>query len=478
MYLGIDIGTSAVKTVLITDAGKVQRTASAPLSISHPKSGFSEQDPEDWWRATLKTIHSVMQDGADVKAIGLSGQMHGAVLLDQDQTVIRPAILWNDGRSTAQCAQIEAKNPDAAQIAGVRPMPGLTAPKLMWVKENEPETYRIIRYVLLPKDYIGFRLHGEMVTDPSDAAGTFWLNQKAQAWSDELCNLTATDPDWLPTIKDGAAIAGYLTKNAALETGLPPGIPIAAGAGDAAAGAISVGAIKPQTGFISLGTSGQMFVATDHFKPAPHKGLHTFAHCTGGGWFQMAAMLNGARPLSWFSEVTKCPIPTLLTEAAENQNPNSPIFLPYLTGERTPHNNPDIRAGFFGLENNTTQSDMTRAVIDAIAYSFADATDVVSSVVNIPSPLLAIGGGAQSDLVLQTIADATGLSLGRGDDSQIGPAFGAACLAAVSHDAVILGTIAPPPRITVNFKPNQRQCDRHKQRIERYRLLYQTLKNI
>ena len=480
MFIGIDIGTSAVK-VLLADADlSPLASASAPLAISHPRPGFSEQDPRDWWSAVRSALAELLQARPEARSflrgIGLSGQMHGAVLLDGDRQVIRPAILWNDGRSDSECAALLHDAPGLAQIAGVLPMAGFTAPKLLWLRAHEPETWARIRHVLLPKDYIGMMLHGGLVTDPCDAAGTWWFDEAARRWSPELCAATATDPDWLPEVREGVDVAGLLSDAAAKTLGLPAGIPVAAGGGDAAAGAIAVGAVDAGAGFVSLGTSGQLFVTTGTYKAAPAKGIHSFAHCVPGMWFQMAAMLNGARPLGWFSDVTGVPVATLLQEAGTARLDLVPMFLPYLTGERTPHGDARIRGAFYGLENGTGRAEMTRAIVDAVAYSFADARDAIATVTPVPAPLLAIGGGSKSDLLLQTIADVIGTPLHRGEDSAVGPALGAARLAAVAAGAASLDDIGRPPVNTAQFTPHG--TPRHVARLASYRALYEALKSV
>ena len=482
MFLGIDIGTSGVKVCLIDADGQVTGDATAALSISHPKPGWSEQTPEEWWRAVVSAVRAILDAHPEatrrIGGIGLSGQMHGAVLLDSELEVIRPAILWNDGRSEAQCAEITAMDAGLAEIAGVRPMAGFTAPKLMWLAKHEPEAHARVAHVLLPKDWIGFRLHGGLVSDPSDAAGTFWFDQAEGRWSEALCAATDTNIDWLPEVRAGNAIAGRLHEDAARALGLPVDLPVAAGAGDAAAGGVAVGAIREGQGFISLGTSGQVFLPTATYRAAPEAGVHSFAHTLPGLWFQMAAILNGARPMSWFAEVAQAEIGTLLAEAEAVSLDRLPLFLPYLTGERTPHGDTDIRAGFYGLSNGTGRAEMMRAVIDAIAMSLADATGAIASATALPETMLTLGGGARSDLLLQTIADATGLTLERGEKAEIGPAFGAAVLAASACGAGEIAGLVKRPRVTARFEPSEAGAGRLAPRLEAYRALYQALKPI
>ncbi|WP_224815693.1 xylulokinase [Hasllibacter sp. MH4015] len=475
-FLGIDIGTSAVKLCAMADDGTVRAVSDAPLSTTQPFPGASEQDPEAWIDALTVAMQGL--PGAirrDVSAIGLSGQMHGAVLLDADTRVIRPAILWNDGRASAECDVMESRLPEMGHVAGVPPMPGFTAPKLMWLKSHEPDTYSRIATVLLPKDYVGFRLHGAHVTDPSDAAGTCWFDQHARAWSPDLCATSDTDPNWMPEVRDGSAIAGRLDADMAEALGLSAGIPVAAGAGDAAAGAVGIGAVDPGDGFLSLGTSGQLFVTTDACRPNPASRIHAYAHTLPGRWFQMAAMLNGARPMAWLAELLGRPIPDLLAEA-EGAEPG-PIFLPYLTGERTPHGDADIRAGFWGLSEGTTQGTMMRAVVEAVAFTFADALAAMEAAGTRPARLLAIGGGTRSDFLLQMIADVMGVPIGRSDGADIGPALGAARLAQIATGAPV-ADVAVKPDVSRWFEPDATRAGALAPRLAGYRALYPALKSV
>ncbi len=480
MLLGIDIGTSAVKACLMAPDGTAEDFRSVALSTSHPHPGWSEQDPEAWWQAVVSAVRALLAARPDavpaVAGIGLSGQMHGAVLLDRDDRVLRPAILWNDGRAAHHCAVLDTNRPDLAEIAGVRPMPGFTAPKLAWLAECEPEVHAQVARVLLPKDHVGLRLHGRAATDPSDAAGTFWFDQGARAWSEALCAATATDPAWLPEVIDGSAVAGTLRPEAAAELGLAPGLPVATGAGDAAAGAVGIGAVADGAGFVSLGTSGQLFLATSAYRAAPEGGLHSFAHTLPGLWFQMAAMLNGARPMGWFAGVAGREVGDLLEAAAGVPPARAPLMLPYLTGERTPHGDAAIRGAFYGLSDDTGAPEMMRGVVDAIAYSFADAAATVAAATPLPDRLLAIGGGARSDLVLQTLADVLDIRIARTADAGIGPALGAARLAAVAAGLAEPASLAVTPPVAQVFAPRPEQAAHHEARLAAYRALYQALK--
>lgn len=478
MFLGIDVGTSSVKLCLVSRDLVQIGEAAAPLTVRTLHPYWSEQDPEDWWLAVqaacldLGTRH----DLSGIQAIGLSGQMHGAVLLDAQAQVIRPAILWNDGRSHIECEAMVAELPGIGKLAGVPPMPGFTAPKLRWLAQHEPTSHGRIAQVLLPKDYIGFRLHGQYVTDRSDAAGTHWLDQATRDWSDVLCDVSHVQPAWLPRLTDGSEVAGHLTSEAAKALGLPRGIPIAAGGGDAATGAVGIGAVRDGAAFLSLGTSGQLFVATHSYRPNPDQMVHAYCHTVPGMWFQMAAMLNGARPMQWFAEVCDVPVGDLLAQAAQVAPQDAPMFLPYLTGERSPHGDPHIRGSFYGLADGMGRAQMMRGVVNAIACSFADAADSLRAAGTEISDPLAIGGGAQSDLLLQTISDLLGVAIHRANDAATGPAFGAARLAAVASGSATLQDLAARPSVQRSFHPAP--SPEMTQALKAYRALYQRLKDI
>lgn len=458
--------------------GAIVAERTEPLTVQTPHPYWSEQDPETWWQATIDACAALgaKHDPGAVQGIGLSGQMHGAVLLDAGNAVIRPAILWNDGRSHAECAALAQAVPAIGELSGAPPLPGFTAPKLLWMAKHEPEAHARIAHILLPKDYVGLRLHGQHVTDPSDAAGTMWLDQARRAWSEDLARASSVSPDWLPRLCDGTEIVGTLTHDAASALGLLSGIPIVAGGGDAASGAVSVGAITDGACFLSLGTSGQLFTATRDYRPNPAQMVHAYAHTVPDMWFQMAAMLNGARPMAWFAEVCDADVAALLTEAGAVDAVTAPLFLPYLTGERSPHGDPHIRGAFYGLADGMGRAEMMRGVLNAIAFSFADAADSLRASGTQLGDILAIGGGARSDLLLQTIADVLGTPVGRGAAAHAGPALGAARLAACASGALSLGDLARRPAVEHRFEPNPA---RHlNDKLHGYRRLYQRLKGI
>ena len=478
MFLGIDIGTSSVKLCLMSDDLMQVGAGQANLAVQTPHPYWSEQQPEVWWAAVCAACADLAtrHDLTSVQAIGLSGQMHGAVLLDKEAKVVRPAMLWNDGRAHAECEAMLQELPTIGTIAGVPPMPGFTAPKLRWLATHEPEHHARISQLLLPKDYIGHRLHGGFVTDRSDAAGTHWLDQASRGWSEALCNVSRIDPAWLPRLSDGTGLGGTLTTEAAAALGLRPDIPVAVGGGDAATGAVGIGAITEGAAFISLGTSGQLFVATDSYRPNPEQMVHAYCHTVPEMWFQMAAMLNGARPMQWFADICNAPVGDLLLEAASIPAQDAPTFLPYLTGERSPHGDPHIRGSFYGLSDGMDRGHLMRGVVTAIACSFADAVDSLRIAGTDVIDPLAIGGGAQSELLLQTLADLLGVSLHRASDAATGPALGAARLAAVATGAATLTDLATQPPIQRSFDPTPSGV--LTQRLHDYRVLYRRLKDI
>ena len=469
-----------MKAVVVDDNGYVVADASSPLTCHSPIEGWSEQQPSDWIVAVehaSRNLRSKLGERWErISAIGLSGQMHGAVLLDKHKEPIRPAILWNDSRSAPQCEQLNQGFSDIEELAGICAMPGFTAPKVLWCQQHEPESYAQIAHILLPKDYVKLWLTGELSIDMSDAAGTLWLDQARRTWHESLCDASATKMQWLPELMEGTAGAGSLRKSVANRLGLPTGIPIAAGGGDAATGAVGIGAINDGDAFVSLGTSGQLFVATDSYRSAPGTAIHCYAHCVPDRWFQMAAMLNGASPMAWFSKAIGSPIETLLHEAQGASS--APMFLPYLTGERTPHNDADIQGGFYGLTPSTDRGDMMRAIVNSIAWTFLDAMECLQSAGTEIDRVAVIGGGARSDFLLQTMADAMGITFERLIGAETGPALGAARLAMVTSGAHALDDVASRPGLDRVFKPDPEQAGFHRAQHRRWRAFYQAVKPI
>ncbi|MGV6840369.1 MAG: xylulokinase [Planktomarina sp.] len=478
-FIGIDVGTSAVK-VLGFGQGCILAQASVPLELLRPAPGWAEQNPDDWYKAVCAAVHDVIaQTGGNstaVQGIGLSGQMHGAVVLGKDQCPLCPAILWNDNRSAAQCNALARNAPDIGHIAGVPPLPGFTAPKLMWIKSNAPKTYSQIAHVMLPKDYIAFKLTGILGTDHSDAAGSLWYNQTTRDWDADLCAASETDPAWLPPLRYGNECVGVLQSKASQDLGLPSFVRVYAGGGDAATGAVSLGAVKPGRRFMSLGTSAQYLHIDQEYRPNPDMMVHAFAHTLPNLRYRMAAMLNGARPMAWFADVLGCSVPQMLTRAKTAPFDPDLIFLPYLSGERSPHGDPDIRAGFFGINDGTDGADMARAVVESIAFMMCDAVDSFGDANVDDAVIPVIGGGAQSGFLLQTLADVLQVPVGRAAASVGGAAFGALQLARLGAGDVSIDDISTPPVIHKTFAPHK--ADDLQQKLAKYRALYRALKGV
>lgn len=481
-YLGIDVGTSAVKALLLGADQRVLAQSTEPLSISRPQPLWSEQDPHDWWHAVERAIltlrTSASGDFAAVHAIGLSGQMHGAVLLDRDGNVVRPAILWNDGRAHAQCETLERSVPGLGHIAGVPAMPGFTAPKLMWVAEHEPEVFAHTHTVLLPKDYVRWRLSGELITDCSDAAGTLWLDQAQRAWSQPLLRATGLSMQHMPRLVEGSATGGQLRADLAREWGLASGVAIAGGAGDAAAGAIGIGAINDGDAFVSLGTSAQYFVSTSTYRPYPQAFVHAFCHALPERWFQMAAMLNGASCLGWVARLLgESDIDVLLARVeAGYRGPGNVVFLPYLTGERTPHNDPHARGVFFGMNADTSGESLVHAVLEGVALSIAEAQDLLARAGTQVARVAAIGGGSRSRFWMRILASALNRPMVLYREGAQGPAFGAARLARLAATQDSVESVCAPPVVAEVIEPERALVDGYHASGERFRRLYGVLK--
>lgn len=483
MFLGIDLGTSEVKVLLLDEAGCVAGTAGAPLALRHRQPLWSEQDPADWWRATESAVGQLRAaypaEFAAVRAIGLSGQMHGAVLLDRDDQVLRPAILWNDGRSHAECEELTRSAPSLHAVAGNLAMPGFTAPKLMWVRRHEPDMFARTDCVLLPKDYLRLRLTGERVGDPSDAAGTLWLDVAARDWSEELLAACGLGRAHMPRLVDSGAVSGVLRPEVARAWGLGSQVVVAGGAGDNAASAIGVGALHPGDGFISLGTSGVLFVVNDRFRPNPASAVHAFCHALPDRWHQMSVMLSAASCLRWFSRASGEAGEAVLLEEVAALSPQAraeaPIFLPYLAGERTPHNDPFATGSFTGLRHETTRAAFTYAVLEGVAFGFADGLDALRRTGTEVDRLSLLGGGVRSGLWAQLIADVLGVTCEETAGAQAGAALGAARLGwmAAGGEPDIVCT---RPEVARVFEPDMDRADVLQRRLARYRHIYRQIK--
>jgi xylulokinase len=483
MFLGLDIGTSAVKAVLVNEMQQVVAQGSVPLSVSRIRDGWSEQDPEDWWRACVEVVHGLNDSSPNsirkVQAIGLSGQMHGATLLDKRGCVLRPAILWNDGRSSTQCATLEQRAPELSEITGNRAMPGFTAPKLLWVSEHQPELFAQIHKVLLPKDYIRYRLSGMYVSDMSDAAGTLWLDVGRRKWSETMLDVTGLHLEQMPDLCEGSEQSSELSAEAAQQLGLAKGIVIAGGGGDNASGAVGIGAVAPGQAFISLGTSGVFFVSNSIFSPNPDQGMHAFCHAIPDTWHQMGVMLSAASCLQWVAKLTGAgSVDELMLEiGAHSPTPTTLLFLPYLSGERTPHNDPDARGVFFGLTHETTRAELGRAVLEGVAYAFADAQKALLQGGALIGRTAVIGGGSRSQLWGEILATVLGRPLDYLADGEYGPAFGASRLAHLAKTGESVAAICTAATVSHTQLPNEQWMEHYREQHIRYRGLYLTLKD-
>jgi xylulokinase len=470
--IGLDVGTTAVKALAVDESGTVVARAEAGYPLSTPRPGWAEQDPRDWWRATEQALAAL--GVRDVAGIGLSGQMHGLVALDAAGDVIRPAILWNDGRTAAECAEIERRVglPELIARTGNRALTGFTAPKLLWLRAHEPESYARIARVLLPKDYVRLRLCGEHAIDMADASGTLLLDVARRRWSEQVLDALELDAAWLPRLLESPEVSGTT----------PDGVPVAAGAGDQAAGALGVGVDRPGPLSIALGTSGVVFAALPSFAADERARVHAFCHAVPGGWHAMGVMLSAAGSLQWLRDVV-APGAGFgeLIEAAAAWEPGVEglTFLPYLAGERTPHADPDARGSFTGLSLRHDRGALTRAVLEGVAYGLRDSLDLVRELGVEPERGRVSGGGARSELWLRIVASVLELPLERPLVEE-GAAYGAALLGGVAGGvwpdtaAAVAATVA----VRGEVEPEPDWVEAYAEGRERFRALYPALRAV
>lgn len=498
VYIGIDVGTSGTKTLAIRENGQILASATADYPLNSPRPGWSEQDPHDWWRAAAKTVRRLVASKTfrtdEVAGIGLSGQMHGSVFLDRDGEVIRPAILWNDQRTAAECEQIEQAAGGRAALIELVANPaltGFTAPKILWLRNHEPRNFRRVKKVLLPKDYVRYRLSGEFATEVSDASGTLLLDVARRCWSGELLSRLKLDPDLLPPVFESEDVTAELSAHVARQLGLPKGIPIVGGGGDQAAGAVGNGIVKRGILSATMGTSGVVFAHSDELQIDPQGRVHTFCHAVRGKWHVMGVVLSAGGSLQWFrnqlgaEEIKKAkrlkvdPY-VLLTEMAETVPPGSEglYFLPYLTGERTPHADPYARAAWIGLSLRHGKRHLVRAVIEGATYAMRDSLEIIREM-NVPVREIRLsGGGARSPFWRQLQADVYGTTVTT-INAEEGPAYGAALLAAAGTGAYknIAQACAATITVTSRLKPNAKMRRRYNELYPIYGRLYAALKD-
>ncbi|MBS3854507.1 xylulokinase [Proteus mirabilis] len=476
MYLGLDLGTSSVKAIIMNEQGDVVASHSIPLTLSLPHPQWSEQDPQAWWQATDKAIKQLSrtQPMEQIQAIGLSGQMHGAVLLDAQQNILRPAILWNDGRSVKQCLQLAKQYPQFKKITGNLVMPGFTAPKLQWVAENEAEIFWQIAHVLLPKDFLRWKMSGNFASDMSDAAGTLWLDMQKRDWSDELLAATGLSRCQMPTLFEGNQITGYLLPEIAKKWQMKQ-VPIIAGGGDNAAGAIGVGVYQPGQGMLSLGTSGVYFVVSEKFLQNSDNAVHSFCHALPHTWHLMSVILSAASCLDWVCQLTGISDVGAMFKEIEQQahTDSSLLFLPYLSGERTPYNNADAKGVFWGLTHQHQRADLCRAVLEGVSFALRQGIEVADKAGQQADNITLIGGGARSEYWRQLLADITGKTLDYRQGGDVGPALGAARLAQLAiNPAHLSQIILSQPKLVTRHVPNLEKHKAYQDKYNAFKKLY------
>jgi xylulokinase len=467
---GLDVGTSAVKGVALDEAGDVLGVAEASYPLSTPRPGWAEQDPEDWWRAAQEVLTRLQAAAGAPAGIGLSGQMHGLVTLDASERLLRPAMLWNDQRTAAECAQIEAALglERLIELTGNRALPSFTAPKLLWLRNHEPDVYARIAHVLLPKDYVRLRLCGEHATDVADASGTLWLDVAERRWSGEVLGALELDPAWLPRLHESPQASGVTRA----------GVPVAAGAGDQAAGALGAGIDSPGPVSVVLGTSGVVFAVLERYAVDPQARVQVFCHALPGVWHAMGVMLSAAGSLQWLQAILGADYDTLTHEAAAwAPGTEGLLFLPYLAGERTPHADPDARGAYAGLSIRHDRGALVRALLEGVAFGLRDSLDLVRDLGARPEVGRVSGGGARSEEWLRIVASVLELPLARTAVEEAA-AFGAALLGGVAGGvwADVPEAVATVVRPREPIDPVAGWIEPYREARDRFRALYPALR--
>ena len=480
-FLGIDLGTSEVKTLLTDDESRTIATGGARLAVETPHPHWSEQNPQAWWHATLDAIAQVRASNpagfSALRGIGLSGQMHGATLLDRFGQVLRPAILWNDTRAFAECVELEALVPESRSITGNLAMPGFTAPKLLWLSKYEPAVFRAAHKVLLPKDYVAWRLTGEFVSDMSDASGTLWLDVAKRDWSDRMLSATGLTREHMPRLVEGSAAAAQLSDKLRREWGVTGSVLLCGGAGDNAASAIGMGVAEAGSAFLSLGTSGVLFAGTDRFAPNPAQAVHAFCHCLPNRWHQMSVILSAASSLAWLSAMLKTDVAKLAGSAEKADAQSAPLFLPYLSGERTPHNDANAKGLFWGLTGAHGEGDLAYSVMEGVAFAMADGYAALQGAGTTLDTASFIGGGSRSRFWAKLCATATGVAMRRHQGGDVGAALGAARLARLAVTNEDVAQVCTSPETIEVCEPDAGQRTVTEVRLARYRRLYAAVKD-
>ena len=480
MYLGLDLGTSGLKGILIDKNQDLIASAEYTYKVQKLSKGWSEQNPKDWIDACEKVIDYLLDNASGeisaLRAIGISGQMHGATLLDKNSEVIRPCMLWNDTR-----AYKEAKNMDEIarfrEISGNIVFPGFTAPKVAWIERNEPRNFKKISCVLLPKDYLRFWLTGDLISDMSDAAGTSWLDLKNRCWSEELLNFSKLDPDKMPTLVEGSQPVGSLRAELKRKWNISGDVIIAGGAGDNAAAACGCGVISEGTGFVSLGTSGVLLAARNGCFPAPETAIHTFCHAVPEKWYQMGVILAATDCLNWLSRITeKSPEDLSNKLSKELSGPSDVIFAPYLSGERTPHNDSLTRGAFIGLDVRHDIHNVTQAVLEGVCFALKDSLLALNKTGARVEKLFATGGGVNSKFWLKSLATILNIPLSIPKKGELGAALGAARLAIIARENMSMKNVMKEPIVEETIEPCSDLLDSYEETYRVYKNIYPSIK--
>lgn len=480
LFIGVDLGTSAVKLLLMDENGEIRNVVSKEYPLYFPKTGWSEQEPADWWNGTKEGIKELIKgfDTSGIAGISFGGQMHGLVVLDENDKVIRPAILWNDGRTQKECDFYNKTigREKISEYTGNMAFTGFTAPKLLWMKENEPDKFAKIKKIMLPKDYIAYMLSGVHCTDVSDASGMLLFDVKNRCWSKEMCELTGVDESQLAKVFESYEVVGTIKEDVAKELGLNTSVKIIAGAGDNAAGAIGTGTLENGMCSVSLGTSGTVFISADEYAVDPGNTMHTFDHANGKYHF-LGCMLSAASSNKWWMDN----IIGTKDYAGEQKDikelgKNSVFYLPYLMGERTPHNNANARGAFIGLSMDTTRADMTQAVMEGVAFGLRDAIEIARSFGIKIERIRAIGGGAKSPLWCSILANVMNVKVDK-INCEEGPGYGAAILAAVGCGAYANVSEAASKfiRVVDTIEQDEETVKNYEKRYQVFRSLYPAL---
>ena len=480
MYLGLDLGTSGLRGLLVREDGKTIGSAEATYEVRHIHPGWSEQNPADWITACNSVVAALRAAQptafSALKGVGVAGHMHGATLLDSTGHVLRPCMLWNDSRAHGEAAKLDA-TPGFREISGNIVFPGFTAPKVLWLAQHEPEVFAQIAKVLLPKDYLNYWLTGEYFSDMSDGAGTAWLDCGARDWSANLLSQSGMRRDQMPDLVEGSALIGNLRPERATDWGVTADVTVVAGGGDNAVAACGVGALREGDAFVSLGTSGVLLAAKESFAPMPASAVHTFCHAVPNRWYQMGVILAATDSLNWLARNLDLEAAALSGALGDQiSGPNQMQFLPYLSGERTPHNDSTIRGALLNIDIASSRTDLTQAVMEGVGFALRDNLEALKSTGTHLSRALAIGGGAQSPFWIELVATVLDLPIDLPQKGEFGAALGAARLAIVGRTGADYDDVMTPPKVAQTIHPRRTLTTAYDAAYQRYRATYPALK--